>query len=107
LSQAYTSHLLLWAVRFGCDDLCLQALLAAGARGRETRSLSENVEHDLAKVPAALLMVECGNNLFQREVAIYYWTQAIRFDRPHHFLLLAAAADQQSLQAQLPGKRQA
>jgi hypothetical protein len=33
-------------------------------------------------------MAECGDNLFQREVPIYYWTQAIRFDRSHHLISL-------------------
>src|SRR3954451_22556087 len=40
-------------------------------------------------------------------MSIDYGTQVIGFDGSYHFLLLSATANQQSLQAQLPGKCQA
>ena len=46
-------------------------------------ALLSNVEHDLAKVPAALLMPECGNDLLQRKMPIDYRAQAIGFDRSY------------------------
>ena len=71
------------------------------ASGRSGAAFKSNVEHDLAKVPAALLVTECGDNLFQREVTVDHRAQPVCLDRPHHLLLLAAAAHQQRLQAQL------
>lgn len=57
-------------------------------------ALLSDVEHDLAKVPAALLVAECGNDLLQRKMPVDHRPQTIGFDRSYHVLLLSSTAHQ-------------